>query len=264
MKTYNEFINEGLFDFFSKLFKGLMDKLDEESKKVINDSLASLEKTKNMKDSVIILKKLADAQNNSITNIKDLKGLNNLLKEDIVMIDMFLKSASKKYSRTDIDPKVLYKESTNPLVKNLFVYKNDDDFQKKLDDNTKNLFVEIATKGGMKKEDVEKAIETIQESKIFEADDTTTVQETPEFKKVKDEYSKFQKDVLYGTLIKKFEELSNKGRNVASFDEFAKTVKSTKNVQSVKKIINKLADIEKPALLKVRDAQGLTKNDAPL
>ena len=116
----------------------------------------------------------------------------------------------------------------------------------------------------MKKEDVEKAIETIQESKIFEADDTTTVQETPEFKKVKDEYSKFQKDVLYGTLIKKFEELSNKGRNVASFDEFAKTVKSTKNVQSVKKIINKLADIEKPALLKVRDAQGLTKNDAPL
>lgn len=80
--------------------------------------------------------------------------------------------------------------------------------------------------------------------------------------KLKSEVKKFHNSI-FEPLVKKIQEkIRTDGKN--NLDDFAKTVKVTKNVDSIKKMITKFAQLDKDKLMKIRDVQGLSKDDAPL
>ena len=166
MKKYNEFVNEGFItNMFGKLFSALLGMFDDdpEMSKLANGSIAEIEKTKGIKEFPNIIKKVSDAQFKKIAKLEDLKAVNEFIKKDISLVNILLKSAAKKYAMDRLKPEILYKESNNNALKELFMvdkkFTKEEDFQKEfmtnLDENIKQVLLTITKKSGMKDEDVE-------------------------------------------------------------------------------------------------------------
>lgn len=284
INNYNEF-NEGvLTNLFGKMFRDLLVGFnDKEFTNQANTAIASIEKSKSIKELPNIITKASKELSADFEEIKNTKGINDFIKKDISMINLLLSTASKKFAMERLSPNKLYKESTNKLLQEVFMvkktFKKEQEFQaafkQNLDNNIKNLTTQLAKKSGYSDEEINKFFESQmqKESKLYEGE-APKVQgqkeeqaeeqdkEDPKFDKLQSEVRKLHKS-LYEPLVKKIQEEVTKSAK-GNIDDFVKTVKSTKNVDSVKKMITKFAQLDKDKLVRVRDAQGLTKYDAPL
>lgn len=275
INKYSEFSYEGFVtNLIGKMFRELLNSFnDKDFTNGANNAISAIEKSKSIKELPNIIKKTSDAQIKTANEIKDIKGVSDFIKKDISLINMLLKTASKKYGMEKLSPNILYKDSNNKFLKETFMvtknFKKDQEFQsafqQNLDNNVKKLLIEIGKKSGIPEEEINAGSTTVQESKIYEGVPAKPqdAKKVANFKKLV-EQTKLLHNSLYQPLIKKINEESAKVSKVGNFDEFAKTVKATKNVQSVKTMINKFAQLDKPRLTKVRDAQGLTKDNTPL
>lgn len=292
IRNYNEF-NEGLLgNLFSKLFKSLLDSFDEDTKKQANNSIAAIEKTKNLKEFPIIIDKVSKGQLAKIDKIDGgIKEISDFVKQDISLVNVLLKTGSEKYGIDKLSPNELYKDSTNGLLKEIFMvnknftgsgkdFQYQEEFNKNIDKNIQILMTQIGKKAGIDADEITKVMseedQKTQEQEKTQTDQgaqgqekTQAVQGTQNDKDMEKKITKLKNQVkiihksIYDPLIKKIQEISNKGASV-TIDDFAKKVTSTKNVQSVKKMITKFAQLDKPSLIKIRDAQGLKKDDTPL
>jgi len=278
LKTYEGFLT----NLFGKMFNSLLSSFnDKEFTNQANAAISSIEKCKNIKELPNILNNASKEIYVDIEEIENINTANKFIKKDISMVNILLKTSSKKFTMDRLSPNILYKESTNKILQEVFMvkktFKNDQEFQaafqQNLNENIKNLITQLSKKSGYSDEEITKSfegegVEVKKESKIYEgeAPKIQTKQEEnkpdPKLDKLKSEIRKLHKSI-YEPLVKKIqEEVINS--NKSNIDDFVKTVKATKNVDSVKKMITKFAQLDKDKLTSVRDAQGLTKDDAPL
>ena len=181
MKNYYNFINEDkLLDFLKKGFAQTMTFLSKERQNSAGILIDSINNKNSFIDGINVVKSTLNSYTSTIkiTNMKELK---TSLNDDLITIDISLKTLSKKFGMEKLLPKNFYKESNNKILKTCFLYNNEEDFLKNLPFNTNQLLFQILKTSGMEDGEIKKSLETkteTNENKIFELQEVEPLQNT--------------------------------------------------------------------------------------
>ena len=274
LRKYNEFVNEGLMDFLKKTMKGLIDAFSEDTKKLAGNVSSQIEKLPEYKDAKPLLEKTFTERTKGFEEQKNYKSVKDFVKEDLMLVELLLTDLSQKFEPSGqkeqqgqlenkkLKPNKFFEDSSNNVIKKIFEYDNSNDFQGALNDNVRNLMIELAKKAGLenpeeKFQDTQN--EAVEEGENLEADES--------FKKFKQTTSDFRNNGLFKPILDKLDKVQIGGSKEGGNEELQKiadAMKGSDNKETLNKMLQKFATSEKDTLIAVRDALGFTKDDAPL
>jgi len=236
MKKYNTFINENLVEYLKKGFAQSISMLSNDKQNNIVAFIESVNKTNNFEDGLKLSKKIFE--NNIVKKVENITNFNSILKDDLITIDVVLKTLHKKYSASSLLPKTFYSKSNNKILKDTFSYDNEVDFLKNLKFNMKQIMYQILSGSGMEKVDIKSELEKLSESILFELQEVKKLKNTDglddlqdqeiedqveeeegeqdndnNFSEISKKYIEFQKNVIYLPLIKQLELIKKKIKN---------------------------------------------------
>lgn len=277
--SYNEFLNEGLMDLF---FKKIFSLLDKDSGENLDEFVKKIDKINDLKRGVIIFKESMKTLNDDLVKVIDEGTEENIQKkwkDTLTVVYSSLNKMSEKYKIREIKPEVLYKESTNKILKETFVRKDIKDFTANIDVNANALISELKKKAGIVEEKTNEAAGQDIENQSTTTTTTTTtkgkdasvqptdptdptqpaqkIEKDPKQEKYKTESKTFAMNGLFGPLTKKLDEIVAKsGPDVPEKEvqDVAKSMRGSKNLDSKKQFLNTIRSIDDPKILgKLRD-----------
>lgn len=260
LKTHNEFIKE---NFLSNLLNRVKTLLTKENNIIVKDILNKIKREKDLNKCISLFEKNADYNYQKIDNIENVNDLNEHIKLNLILIDSILREMSEKFGIDKFKPNILYSESSNNVLKEIFSSENTDEFLKYLDskmDALKNILgKEINTKVI---EEIPTKIEEIPTENTEETtEETKTKENDEELINYKKECEKFLSNV-YKTLFKKLENIIKNNDN--QIDGIVDNMSGTQNTNTKKNILNTVINSDKNELSKVRDTLNLDKTENPL
>jgi hypothetical protein len=279
LRKYDEFVNEGLMDFLKKTMRGLIDAFSEDTKKLAGNVSSQIEKLPEYKDAKPLLEKTFTERTKGFEAQKNYKSVRDFVKEDLMLVELFLTDLSQKFEPSvqgqseeqrnlkKLKPNKFFEDSANGVIKKIFSYSKGEDFQGALNDNVKNLMLELGKKAGLQNPEEKFQDEQKNESKIYEAQDMGENLDADEsFKKFKQTTSDFRINGLFKPILDKLDKVEIGGTKEGGeeLQKIADAMKGSNNKETLNKMLQKFTTSEKDTLIAVRDALGFTKDDAPL
>jgi len=272
------------------LLGGLMKDVADEFKKPLEDFNKKLGNQKG-KDNVIkvvndYLKTHKAALDTSIEKVTTPPALVKTIEDNLISAYASIKATVSNFGDENYTFAEIFADSPERTKK--LMDKNERRFNNNVKQFSKDLVLSFGKSYGIKKEDLE---EPKNESyKIYEADEEVapteleqqkeitdatgedvsdeTIKKDEDFKKLKSDIVKWFDNTIYRNLDKKLEEIKKEEPKPAGGDINAKIEnipnEVTKNKDSVKAIVNKLADSDKDTIINVRNMLGLSVEDAPI
>jgi len=294
MKNYNDFVknklneeaefggnkaSKGIGGLFKNLLGGLLNDVKDELKKPIEELNKKLGNQKSIDDMAKTVNKyFYDHREKLVTSLEETKTLPGLVEnvdDNIRAAYASLGSTIKNFGTDKFTFEELFKDSPE-RTKKLFS-KDTKRFDKNVKQFSTDLVLSLGKPYKVTKEMLEKPKDVAQgeeqQDQIAQAQGKEPQGKTlsPEdFDKVKEAVRNWFDDTIYKNTKKKVEETAKEGGdkpkeqvdiNVAIENI---PVNVTKNKDSVKNMVNKLATSDKQTMMNVRDALGLTIKDTPL
>jgi len=240
MKNYDSFINENLLkDFLKKAFAQSLTFLSKDRQEIMIKLIDSINNKKSFIDGINSVKNVF--KNIEQTKIDNINSLKTSINDDLISIDMSLKTLSKKFGTDELLPKNFYNESNNKILKTALIYDNEKDFLKNLPFNSNQLLFQILKTAGLDDQQIKSLLKTEQknESMIFELQDVQHLQNTDklddtindeeqelsdeendetkendksdniDFTKIQKAYTDFQQNAIFIPLIKELDKFNN-------------------------------------------------------
>jgi alanyl-tRNA synthetase len=281
---YTQFVNEAnLFTTLKNMFGKLMQNVSDELKKPVEELTKKLDRSKDIEFSKKLLKDYLRIHNEDLKkSLDDSSTLNNIVKsvnDNLTAIyaalDASTRSLGENYSFEQ-----MFGDSPQNIQK-LFD-KNEKNFNKNVDDFSRDLVVSLGKQYGFTKEDV---LNTVSENKLYEEidevdpnidqeqkqeidnaqNDTEQVEDKAEdqnLKNLKDNIIKWFQNFIYKKVQDDLKK--DKTKEQGTLQDKIDNMESTTNKDSVNRIVDKLTQVDKQTLIKVRDMLGLTKDESPL
>jgi len=177
---------EGLVDFIEKSMKSLMDVLSDDVQNVVASTVQSIEKSKDILIAKNHIRKLFSERAKALDGKDDTLLIQEVLKDDLSSTEIILGALSTKFKKDDFKPRIFFEKSNNKILKMIFSYDKVNNFQGSLDNNVKNLLIELGKKSG---------VENIEEM---------TEEETVKFKQT---VESFRNTVLFKPFMLKIDEI---------------------------------------------------------
>ena len=155
MKNYNNFINEEtLIDFLKKGFVKTITLLSKDKQSTISKLISSITKSTTLINSINLVK--TTIGNNFLVNkIGNIEQLKTAANDDIISIDMILKTLSKKYSKDKLLPINFLNDINDNQLKKTLLYDTEKQFLIQLQYNINLILTQILTNAGVDKEIIE-------------------------------------------------------------------------------------------------------------
>ena len=297
--SYNQFIgqkineekdiwgNEGgsIFSSLKNLFGKLMQNINDDLKKPVDDLTNKLNKTKDTKQIKNIINNYLKVHNTALTSdlkkVKTPVELKKLIKDNLTAIYASIIAQIKSLGEDKFSFSEIFADSPESMKK-LFD-KNEKNFQKNLDSFVNNLIADQAAQFGYDKKELFDKLSAVKESviidKLFEQDEPTEDEqaeqiaqaqgkESPEpkgdFNKLRDAIKKWFDFAIYKKVQDELKKEKEDKKGEGNLLDKIKNIQSTKNIDSVNKMVDAITKLDKEQLIKVRDLLGLDKDSAPL
>ena len=178
MKNYLNYLNENLILFLKNAFKLTFSKLSENRQKINLEIINNISQSDSFLNMINFIKSSIDKTNNvQITNIDSLK---QVLQDDILTIDVVLKSLSKKFNNKELRPNNFFKNYNNKLIVDIFMYDNEIEFHKNLNFNLKKIIYQFLKQLNLTDIDIKKILDS--NTKLFELQTVEPLQNTDKLK----------------------------------------------------------------------------------
>lgn len=251
---YNEFkkMNEGIIgDALKGLFKGLVNDIKDDFKKPLEEFTKKASNTKDPKEMKKIvqsyLKDNYDTLNKTLEEAKTPLGIYNVVNDNLKAI--YATISGIKNTISDFNFEDVFKDVSDSNIKKLFT-KGSKYFDKNIDSFTKNIL--MSWNKDIKEEDLNK-----EESEKKDIQNTQQEENTQENK----DYSKLRKDIknwfdltIYSNIKKNLDNEINDNSDKSLNIEDNINNNNLKNKEGIKKIINKISEIDNPKeMAKLRD-----------
>lgn len=303
-KFRNERLNEGLWDSLKNLFGKLLQGVSEEIKKSVDELNNKLSKTKDPKQMEIIMVNYLKVHNTTLTNqLKNATNLPELrvtVKDNITAIYAAITAASKTLGKESFTFSEIFSDSPAGMKK-LFDA-NEKNFNKNIDSFIDDLIITQAAQFSSYKdkqstkvkltETTEQAVENKNKSEKEAAEGNTPTTnaggvqqesinieennrlneevepvdpkvESADFQKLKDSMKKWFDFAIYKKVNDTLKE-SKTIKPTGTLEDKVKNMTTTKNTNSINKMIDVITKLDMDKLKQVRDILGLDKNTAPL
>lgn len=279
--------NKGLLGAFKNLFGKLLQNISDELKKPVEDLTNKLDKSKKKEDTIKYINDFLRIHNENLTkslnNSNDIESIVKIVKDNLTSvyaaIDAGLKTLGEKYTFEE-----MFGQSPKQIQK-LF-NSNEKNFNKNVDNFTNELILSLGKQYGFTKEDIikenfnlineadeadEQLTDEQQKQEIENAENDQENQEPKvdkqkeqKIKNLKDAILKWFQNFIYKNIQDDLKKDKGGNEGEQSLQDKINNMKSTDKKDSVNKIFNKLTEVDKNTLIKVRDLLGLTKDDSPL
>jgi hypothetical protein len=233
MKNYNNFINEEtLINFLEKGFVKTITLLSKDKQSTMSKLISSITKSTTLINSINLVK--TTIGNNFLVNkIGNIEQLKTVANDDIIAIDMILKTLSKKHNKDKLLPINFLNDINDNQLKKTLLYDTEKQFLIQLPYNINLILTQILTNAGVDKEIIEnklnKKINEAQEvqhiDNVDKLDDDPNIDVNDEnnednvddekkehtndidFDKVTTTYSNYQKNI-FNLLLKKLKKFN--------------------------------------------------------
>ncbi len=290
MKNYNQFVryklneekdiwgNEGggLFSSLKNLFGKLMQNINDDLKKPVDELTNKLSKTKDTKQIKNIINNYLKVHNTALT--ADLKKvttpveLKKLVKDNLTAIYASIIAQIKSLGEDKFSFSEIFADSPESMKK-LFD-KNEKTFQKNLEPFVNNLIADQSGQFGYDKKKMfdeltvkkDKPTEEEQGKEIAQAqgEDAPEPIEKGDFNKLKDAIKKWFDFAIYKKVNDELKKEKEEKKGDLNLSDKIKNMETTKNVDSVNKMVDAITKVDKQKLLQIRDMLGLDRDSAPL
>ena len=231
MKNYINFINENnLTEFLKKSFKNTIILLKKDQQNKVTNFIDKINLSTDFKNSITLTTEFF--RSNINPNIDNIKTMKEYINDDLISVDIALKTLSKKYNNEYLLPKKFFSESNNNLLKHVFIQDFEKDFLQNIKLSVKSITEQLYQNAGIEFKDDDN-------QKVNESDEIEHLQNTEkldeieksenenseneeksendekikEFEKIKKSYNDFQKNSLYEPIIKQLEEILKERQN---------------------------------------------------
>jgi len=229
MKKYSSFINENkLIEFLKKSFKNSITLLKKDQQNKVSNLIDKINISPDFKTSITTTTSFF--RSNINPNINDVKSMKEYLNDDLISVDIALKTLSKKYGNDLLLPKNFFSDSNNNLLKHVFIQDSEKDFIKNLELSVKSISEQLMKNVGITEDKINNMnkvnesdeiqhlqntdkLDEIENSEKAENSDNDensndeTKEKNEQFEKIKKSYNDFQRNSLYEPIIKQLEEI---------------------------------------------------------
>jgi hypothetical protein len=155
MKNYNNFINEEtLINFLEKGFVKTITLLSKDKQSTMSKLISSITKSTTLINSINLVK--TTIGNNFLVNkIGNIEQLKTVANDDIIAIDMILKTLSKKHNKDKLLPINFLNDINDNQLKKTLLYDTEKQFLIQLPYNINLILTQILTNAGVDKEIIE-------------------------------------------------------------------------------------------------------------
>lgn len=294
--------SKGIGGFLKKMLGGLVQNVKDEFKKPLDDFNKKLSNQKDIQDmSKTVNDYLIVHQKSLISSLEDAKTLPTIAKtveDNLRTAYASIKATIQNFGTDTYTFDEIFK-SAPERTKKLFD-KNEKNFSKRVPQFSEDLVLSFGktykfSKDDLKTEKIDYEFNFIENmekfKKLYEADDETNQQPNDEtnqqpndetnqqsneeikkqenLKKLKDDIKLWFDNTIYRNTKKSLEETKKEDKQPKKEVDITSKIESipdniTRNKDSVKDIVNKLADSDKQTMMNVRDVLGLNKDDTPL
>jgi len=222
MKKYNNFINESNFlEFLKKGFKNTITLAQKEQQDKISSLINKINTSDSFKNSILILTTFFRSNINK--NFDSLDNMKKLINDDLISVDIALKTLSKKYGNDLLLPKNFFSESNNNLLKKCFIQEYEKNFIQNLPLSVKSISEQLMQNAGINIVNEDNEIQHLQNTDKLDSDENipdenadNTEEKTTEKSdkeknqliKIKKSFQDFQRNSLYEPIINQLEEIS--------------------------------------------------------
>jgi len=297
MKSYNEFVNnrlneeaefggtkaaKGIGGMFKNLLGGLLKDVKDELKKPLEDLNKKLGNEKEIGDMVKTVNKYLynhrETLVKSLEEAKTVPGILETVEDNIKTAYASIGSSIKNFGKETYTFEELFKDAPE-RTKKLFS-KDTKKFDKNVEQFSKDLILSIGKPYKITEEDLEKTPEEakndqeegeVKKAQGEEETETEEVESPENLDKLKEAIQNWFDDTIYKKTKKKMEEVEKQKdepekEETGDLNQAIENIPNevTDNKDSVKSIVNKLTEVDKNTMIKVRDLLGLTKEDTPL
>jgi len=272
---------KGIGGLFKNLLGGLLKDVKDELKKPLEEFNKKLGNQKGFDDKIDVANKYflqhRDILVNSFTEATTLPTILTTVEDNIRTAYASIGSTIKNLNTDNYTLEKLYGDSPERTKK---LFSNDAKlFDKNVEQFSRDLILNLGKPYDITEEDLdgtpEEAQDQQQKGEIAQAQgETETPQEEAEnpkdLTKLKEAITNWFDATIYKINKKKLEEVKKEGakkpKEGGNIDAKLEAIPDdvTRNKDSVKNMANKLADLDKQTLMKVRDLMGMDKNDTPL
>ena len=246
MKNYKNYINENNFlEFLKKGFKNTITMLQKPQQDKITSLIQKINTSETFQFTITTLTTFF--RSNMNPNFESIDEMKKYLNDDLISVDMALKTTSKKYGADMILPKNFFSESNNNLLKKVFVQDDEKDFLKNLQLSVNSITEQILKNMGMsedeinnfnkeekthinesdeiqhlqntdkldtlKEEETDEKAKNTEEDKEKEDNTKEDKEKKQQLQQIKNSYNDFQRNSLYEPLIKKLEVFNKERQN---------------------------------------------------
>jgi len=300
MKKYNEFINSKLNEEFiggvlKKLLGSLVQNIKDELKKPLEDFSNKLSNEKSTEGMIKIvnmyLTQHKEELNKTLEESTTAPAVVKTVEDNLRTAYASIKASVENFGKEKYTFEEIFKDVPE-RTKKLFD-KNEKNFDKNVNNFSKDLILSFGKAYGLNKEDLEQTPEEAKtEEEQGKIQSAAPEGDTPEgtaptehlhtdykdklFEAIKEEdLVKLKADIIkwfdntiYKHTTNSLEEVKKGGTEKPTDDIEAKinaiSGEVTNNKDSVRSIMNKITELDKQTLMKVRDLIGLDKNETPL
>lgn len=273
---YNQYVNEevNVFGALKNLFGKLLQNVDDELKKPVEQLTAKMSKTKNVNDMRRIvsdyLANNVNVLNNSLSKVQSIKDIKKVVKDNISVIYAAVDAAIKTLGDNKFTFQEVFADSPDS-IKKLF-NKNEKVFNKNVDAFTNNLLIKLSKQYGFSKDDIltkETPNQTVKENNINEElDNTDTLDKKPQEQKTdQQQVQDVQKNQKQVDNLKKVSEDIKKWFNYSIYKPLNIKLKKdqqnanqkgqiawkTNNVTGANRMLDVIKGLDKNGLAEIRD-----------